>query len=75
MSVRRTVLLLVPALIAGTPLAAAVVPAQAATQISPPTITPANFPPVPVGKPVTFTLTGTGVGTVAFEYAFNGARD
>ena len=50
-------------------------PAQAATVISPPTITAplGGLGPYPTGTPVTFTFSETGVGTaVSYEYTLNG---
>jgi hypothetical protein len=47
-------------------------PASAATNISPPTISP-QFGFYTVGTPATFTFTETGVGTpVAYQYTLNG---
>jgi hypothetical protein len=55
--------------------AAVAAPAQAATNISPPTITAplGGLGPYPVGTPVTFTFSEEGTGTaVAYEYTLNG---
>ncbi len=63
--------LLVPAIVVGA-ASASVTPASAATDISPPTISPllGSFT---VGTSVTFTFTETGVGTpVAYQYTLNG---
>lgn len=73
--VPRWLRLLTPLVATGTAAAALVTPAAAATTISPPTITAplGGVGPYPVGTPVTFTFTETGVGTpVAYQYTLDG---
>jgi hypothetical protein len=76
MSVIRTSGVLAAVVFLAGPLVAAATSAQAATSISPPTITaltnPANGP-YPVGAPVGFTFREQGVGAaVAYEYTLYG---
>ena len=65
--------LLMPLVVVGA-ACASVVPAAAATDISPPTISASGgIGPYTAGTPATFTFTETGVGTpVAYEYTVNG---
>ena len=60
------------------PMVLAAAPAQAATLISPPTITAVTSPsngPYPVGTPATFAFSEEGVGiAVVYEYTVNGGR-
>lgn len=60
------------------PMVATATSAQAATPISPPTITALTNPPngpYPIGTPVGFTFSEEGAGTpVAYEYTVNGGR-
>jgi hypothetical protein len=74
---RRTVRALAVITTAAGALVATATSASAATPISPPTITAplGGLGPYAVGSTVTFTFSGSGVGTpVAYEYSLNGGK-
>lgn len=78
MTLSRTTGVLAAVVFLAGPMVATTTSAQAATPISPPTITPLTSPPngpYPVSTPVGFKFSEEGAGTaVAYEYTVNGSR-